>query len=139
MVLQLFVSIVCWICFFIRIIYIFLMCVLSRAQLFCSPTGSSVHGISQARILEWVAISFSRDLPDPRSKTESLVAPVKGELPTIAPPGKSKSNIMWSLKHRIWGLSSLIFNFYDLQFYVNWNRLFSLSFKNTVFHLFPLE
>ena len=31
-----------------------------------SPPGSSVHGISQARILEWVAISFSRrsDLPD---------------------------------------------------------------------------
>ena len=26
----------------------------------CSPPGSSVHGISQARILEWVAISFSR-------------------------------------------------------------------------------
>ena len=27
--------------------------------------GSSVHGILQARTLEWVAISFSRDLPDP--------------------------------------------------------------------------
>ena len=26
----------------------------------CSPPGSSVHGISQERILEWVAISFSR-------------------------------------------------------------------------------
>ena len=26
----------------------------------CSPPGSSVHGISQTRILEWVAISFSR-------------------------------------------------------------------------------
>ena len=26
----------------------------------CSPQASSVHGISQARILEWVAISFSR-------------------------------------------------------------------------------
>ena len=26
----------------------------------CSPPGSSVHGISQAKILEWVAISFSR-------------------------------------------------------------------------------
>ena len=26
----------------------------------CSPPGSSVHGIPQARILEWVAISFSR-------------------------------------------------------------------------------
>ena len=31
----------------------------------CSPPGSSVHGILQARILEWVAISFSRGLPDP--------------------------------------------------------------------------
>ena len=26
----------------------------------CSPPGSSVHGILQARILEWVAITFSR-------------------------------------------------------------------------------
>ena len=38
---------------------------LSHAPLFCdpmdwSPLGSSVLGISQARILEWVAISFSR-------------------------------------------------------------------------------
>ena len=31
----------------------------------CSPWGCSVHGISQARILEWVAIPFCRDLPDP--------------------------------------------------------------------------
>ena len=28
----------------------------------CSPPGSSVHGIFQARILEWVAVSFSRML-----------------------------------------------------------------------------
>ena len=27
----------------------------------CRPPGSSVHGISQATILEWVAISFSAD------------------------------------------------------------------------------
>ena len=26
----------------------------------CSPPGSSLHGIFQARVLEWVAISFSR-------------------------------------------------------------------------------
>ena len=32
----------------------------SLQPLGCSPPGSSVHGISQARILEWVAISFSR-------------------------------------------------------------------------------
>ena len=31
----------------------------------CSPPGSSVHEISQARILEWVAISFSRGSSDP--------------------------------------------------------------------------
>ena len=31
----------------------------------CSPPDSSVHGISQARILEWVAISFSRESFDP--------------------------------------------------------------------------
>ena len=31
----------------------------------CSPPGSSVHGIVQARILEWVAISFSRGSSHP--------------------------------------------------------------------------
>ena len=35
----------------------------------CSPLGSSVHGISQARILEWVAISFSRGYSQPRDRT----------------------------------------------------------------------
>ena len=30
-----------------------------------SPPSSSVHGTFQARILEWVAIPFSRNLPDP--------------------------------------------------------------------------
>ena len=29
----------------------------------CNPPGSSVHGILQARTLEWVAISFSRGFP----------------------------------------------------------------------------
>ena len=33
--------------------------------MYFSPQGSSVHGISQARILEWVAISYPRDLHDP--------------------------------------------------------------------------
>ena len=47
--------------------------VLSHVQFFCdpidySPQGSSVHGISQARILEWVAISFSRGSSRPRDQ-----------------------------------------------------------------------
>ena len=32
----------------------------------CSPPGSYVHGISQARILEWVAISYSKGSSQPR-------------------------------------------------------------------------
>ena len=33
----------------------------------CSPLGSSVHGILQARLLEWVAIPFSRRSSQPRA------------------------------------------------------------------------
>ena len=40
----------------------------------CSLPGSSVRGILQARILEWVAISFSRDLPDPGIDPVSLLS-----------------------------------------------------------------
>ena len=36
----------------------------------CSPPGSSVHGILQARILEWVAISFSRGSSQLRDRTQ---------------------------------------------------------------------
>ena len=35
----------------------------------CSPPGSSVHGILQARILEWLAISCSRGSSRPRDRT----------------------------------------------------------------------
>ena len=35
----------------------------------CSLQGSSVHGIFQARLLEWVAISFSRRSSQPRDQT----------------------------------------------------------------------
>ena len=33
----------------------------SCGLMYCSPLGSSVHGIFPVRILEWVAISFSRE------------------------------------------------------------------------------
>ena len=36
----------------------------------CSPPGFSVHGISQARILEWIATSFSRGSSLPRDRTQ---------------------------------------------------------------------
>ena len=45
---------------------------LSRVWLFVTPwtPGSSVHGIFQARVLEWVAISFSRESSQPRDRTQ---------------------------------------------------------------------
>ena len=36
----------------------------------CSPLGSSIHGILQARILEWVAIFFSRGSSQPKDITQ---------------------------------------------------------------------
>ena len=59
------------------------MSVFSVAQLYltlcdpmdCSPPGSSVHGILQARILEWIAMPPPGDLPDPRIESMSPVAP----------------------------------------------------------------
>ena len=45
-----------------------------RDPLDASPPGSSVHGIFQARILEWVAISSSRDLPHPEMKLATLAS-----------------------------------------------------------------
>ena len=52
----------------------------------CSPPDSSVHEIFQARILEWVAISFSRGSSQPRIEpgspalqADSLLTEVQGK------------------------------------------------------------
>ena len=52
----------------------------------CSSPGSSVHGILQARILEWVAISFSKDLPD--LGVEPMSPALAGSLFTSESPEK---------------------------------------------------
>ena len=41
----------------------------------CSPPGSSVHGILQARILEWVAIPSSRGSSNPGIEPASFISP----------------------------------------------------------------
>ena len=41
----------------------------------CSPPISSVRGVLQARILEWVAVPSSRDLPNPGIEPTSLASP----------------------------------------------------------------
>ena len=57
----------------------------------CSLLGSSVHGISQARILEWVTISFSRGCSWPRDRT--CISWIAGRFFTIEPPGKHRFHI----------------------------------------------
>ena len=52
----------------------------------CSLPGSSVHGIFQARVLEWGAISFSRRSSRPRDRTRS--AALQTDALTPEPPGK---------------------------------------------------
>ena len=52
----------------------------------CRPPGSSVHGISQTRILEWVAIYLSREFSNP--ETQPVSPGLAGRFFTIEPPGK---------------------------------------------------
>ena len=61
-----------------------------------SPPGSSVHGISQARTLEWVAVSFSRDLSGTGIEltVPSQVAPVVKNLPANAGDKRDLSSIL---------------------------------------------
>ena len=47
----------------------------------CSPPGFSIHGILQARILEWIAIPFSRGTSQPRDRT--LVSCIAGRFFTV--------------------------------------------------------
>ena len=57
----------------------------------CSLAVSSVHGISQGRILKQVTIFSSRDLPDSGIGLESLVSSaLAGRFFTIVPLGKPK-------------------------------------------------
>ena len=61
----------------------------------CSLPGSSVYGILQARILEWVVISFSLGSSQPRDQTcisEHLLHQQVGSLP-LASPGKPTNGI----------------------------------------------
>ena len=55
----------------------------------CSLPGSSVHGISQARVLEWVAISSLGDLPDP------VIEPGSPELQADSLSSKSQMKPMY--------------------------------------------
>ena len=59
--------------------------------IYCSLLGFSVHGISQARISEWVACPPPGDLPDPG--IESAFPALQADSVTTVPPGMPHSKV----------------------------------------------
>ena len=71
----------------------------------CSPPGSSIHGILQARVLEWVAIPFSRGSSRPTSPTlqaDSLPSELQGRSSNILPHSNVTGRMLTliHLRHR---------------------------------------
>ena len=84
---------------------------LSRVQLCdsmdCSRPGSTVHGILQVKILEWVAISSPGDLPDPGVKPGSPALQTDS-LPS-EPPGKLRKKVSLT-GNRPWAAAVRVLN-----------------------------
>ena len=57
-----------------------------------SPPGSSIHGIIQARILEWVAGPSPGNLPDPGIKPTFYVSCIAGMFFTMSATWETKTN-----------------------------------------------
>ena len=112
----------------------------------CSPLGSSVHGILQARILEWVAIFFSRGSSQPRDWTR--VSHIAGRLftdwTTREDRGISRESLKKVLSNTMWyrlyveSKKRLHMNLFTIQFSQNlFNQFLPLnSFLNNMVFLF---
>ena len=75
-------------------------CVVKRVPTFWhtmvySSPESSVHGISQAKILEWLAVPFSRESSRPKDRTQ--VPPIVGRSLPSEPPAKP-IKVKWALR-----------------------------------------
>ena len=82
----------------------------------CSLPGSSVHGVFQARVLEWVAISFSKGSSHPRDRTQ--VSRIVGRCYTVwascvhvtktrVGHGSDNATRAWPLKSGSWAAQSM--------------------------------
>ena len=85
-----------------------------------SLTGCSIHGIFQARILDWVAISFSRGLPDPGIKPESLSSPVGRQI-----------LYHWATRYLISRAKFCLLRFYTRKKHPNWILLPTIWIPHT--------
>ena len=71
----------------------------------CSPPDSSVHGILQVRILEWVAIPFSRGSSQPGDRI--WVSCTAGRFFTAMPPGQPSKCYIWGKKDEMGSVRSV--------------------------------
>ena len=90
----------------------------------CSPTGSSVHGILHTRTLKWVAILFTRDLPDPGIKPGSLA--LQADSWSSEPPGN------WHVSSSYCVPTTVIANMYKILFnsqnnHIRWKYFFTIN------------
>ena len=121
------------------------VCVCSDAQscptlcdpMDCSPPGSSVHGIFQARRLEWVAISSSRGSFQPRDGTCSFCVNRQVLSLPLVPPGKPHMIInMPHIKFVFW---EPVAHTYEKVLGSNLNDRFSTYKKYTEKFLLPVK
>ena len=93
------------------------LCLTLCSPLDYSPPGSSVHGILQARMLEWVAMPFSRGSSQPRDWTGVSYINLHWQVRSLplAPPGKPKCYM---------GLAKRLFRFFHNISQENTNELF---------------
>ena len=88
-----------WRCVLIAVYLLAQLCPILCSPMDCSPQGSSVHGILQASLLEWVAIPFYRGSSQPRDRPQvSCIA--RGPwhfflFSATAPPGLSGLGHWW--------------------------------------------
>ena len=96
----------------------------------CSPPGSSVHGILQARILEWVAISSSRGSSPLRNRT--CISCTAGQFFTVWPIREAEGPYTSALKY-----------YFLVRFptYNPWNKTESLLhvFQSNILHKWTLD
>jgi len=62
--------------------------VAQSCPILCDPVDYTIHGILQARILEWVAVPFSRGSSQPRDRIRSPT--MQADSLSSEPPGKPR-------------------------------------------------
>ena len=89
----------------------------------CNLPGISVHGILQARILEWVAIPFSRGCSQPRDWIH--ISCIGRQVLHTEPPGKPHSCLEVVSYNAISALSVVIASFPFIVLYIVYSSIFS--------------